>query len=326
VSVPQFVTPAPKPAAPTAPAPAPQFTPLKRDVGTPKREDNFGFYEVAATPTESIVISTWGLEKCGKTNIALTAPGDIVYMNANYGDAGVVDKFLGKKKVFRYDIEQGKWNKGMSKADTMALYVPIWERFKEAWFHALDRKLGRTYVIDTADEIYELIRLARLGAITQVMPEHYGPVYDEYESVVKAPLSYRVNAIYIHRADKEYKTPEREEAELPPAPPPPGSGTDPVFIAAAPPKGGGNRKEWTGAYVRKGYKHMANIAELNVHQYRTPTNGFGLKIESCRNRPELDGIHLADEKNAAGVFVPSQCTFQFLAMLANPNTDPKVWL
>ncbi len=52
-------------------------------------------------------------------------------------------------------------------------------------FKALESKEIKSIVIDTASEAWELVRLARFGKLTQVMPQHYGPVNTEFRDMIK---------------------------------------------------------------------------------------------------------------------------------------------
>lgn len=273
-----------------------------------------GWYEVSEeSKLDSVVVGISGQEKSGKTSFAFTAPTPIAYFNLNFGDAGVIEKYVRARRqpgkgapILRYDVKMPAYQKSLKQDQAVRLYEPIWEKAKEAFMSIMDSGKVRTIILDTADELYDLIRLARFGKLTQVAKESYHVVYAELEEVLKRPLYVNgLNAIYISKSEKEYK-PE----------------VDPMTGKIIK----GSRSEWTGGYTRKGYKSLGFITQINLESFRTPAGGFAIRVDNSRFNPSVDGMVIAaDEKNQNGSLVQNYCTFPMVAMQTAPDIDPKNW-
>lgn len=234
-----------------------------------------------------LIISVEALEKSGKTNFAFTAPGPIGYLPFDVGDEGVIQKFQENKTILvptesydaRFDGNEPKIEAGRE-----------WKRFYDDYLRAL--KSLRSVVIDTGSESWDLLRLARLGKLTQVMPTKYVEVNQEFRDFVRAAYDHNANLIILHKQKAEW-----------------------VNDAA----GKGSK---TGRHERAGFADMGFLVQINLHAYRLPEKdrgdddlGFRLKIKDCRQNPEIAGMELENE----------MCNFQFLASLVYPEIDPVAW-
>ena len=157
-----------------------------------------GFKKPNTEVRPRLIISLEGLSKAGKTHFALTAPDPICFFNLDKGIEGVIHKFVQKKEIFvsNYPIPLDP----RDKYPDMNKVIPVWEQFKADYVTALESGV-KTIVIDTATEANELIKLARLGKLTQILPFNYIPVNYEFKALIDQALicPKNVNVIFIHK-------------------------------------------------------------------------------------------------------------------------------
>lgn len=267
---------------------------------------NAGFIVVKrnATPTYRLIISSRAREKHGKTHFALTMPNPVAYISYDMGDEGMIEKFAdeGKvihrcelpKPVFRKPIS-GEDMKKREEAETkskLAQYEEHWLKGRDAFESAVGNKDIRSIIVDTNSEFYESIRLARLGKLTQVMPQHYGPVKEEFRNVMQL-AKYRkdINVIFIHKMKKEYKENSKGDSN------------------------------WTGKWEMQGFDDMGYIAQVIITHLREPLNTggvrFGIRIDDCRQNPDVIGLELWSDEG--------MCDFANLGMVVFPQSSEEDW-
>ena len=144
-----------------------------------------------------IILSIAGLEKQGKTHFALTAPGPIAMFSTDIGEEGVVTKFTDDKDVYIMSVARVDEDDPEQAEDE-------YERFHKAYISMLRGNDVRTIILDTATEIWELLRMARFGKLTQVMPYQYGPVNAEYRALIREAYNYDKNLILLHKMKAQY--------------------------------------------------------------------------------------------------------------------------
>lgn len=202
-----------------------------------------------------IILSIEGLEKQGKTHFALTAPGPIAMFSTDIGEEGVVSKF-GDKDIWVMSIDRVD--------DDSAEEAPKeYARFKKAYVDLLRGKDVRTVILDTATEIWEILRMARFGRMTQVMPYQYGPVNAEYRALIRMAYDYNKNLILLHKMKPKYVNDKR-----------------------------------TAEYERSGFGDTGFLTQVNAWIYRySPEDGgeFVIYIKDCRQNPDLAGEELVGE-------------------------------
>lgn len=200
-----------------------------------------------------LIMSVAGLEKQGKTHFALTAPGPIAMFSTDIGEEGVVEKFIDEKEIYLMSIDRVD--------EDAAEQAPTeFERFRKAYKEMLRGKEVRTIVVDTATEIWELLRMARFGRLTQVMPYQYGPVNAEYRALIRDAYNYDKNLILLHKMKAQYINDKR-----------------------------------TGEYERAGFSDTGFLVQINSQIYRySPDDGgdFVLWVRDCRQNPDLAGQEL----------------------------------
>jgi len=193
-----------------------------------------------------IIISVSGLEKQGKTHFGFSAPGPIAYFSTDIGDEGVVEKFMADKKIEIMEIDRE------AQADKE------WKRFLDASNYALSGNDFRTIIYDTATELWELLRLARFGKLTQVMPYQYGPVNKEYRDFIKSFYRHDKNVVLLHKMKAEYIADKR-----------------------------------TGNYERAGFSDTGFLVQVNAQMWRYGVEDGGdfvCSVRDCRQNPDIAGM------------------------------------
>lgn len=208
-----------------------------------------GFVDADPSVQDRMIVSVRGLEKQGKTHFALTAPDPIAVFSLDIGTEGVVSKFKrdGKKIIIKDLSTGGDADEGEK----------VWEGFKKAYSACLQDSQVKTVVIDTETELWELIRLARFGKLTQVMPYHYGPVNGEYRKVIREAYDSSKNLILLHKMKPKYVNDKR-----------------------------------TNEYERAGFNDVGFLAQVNCQVYRDPVDEggeFNLEILDCRQNADASG-------------------------------------
>jgi len=200
-----------------------------------------------------IVVSISGLEKCGKSHFALTAPGPIAFFSIDTGEEGVLNKFTKTKDVWIKEI-------AMADEDHVEASVKELDEFKKSYYFTLHSKDVRTIIVDTATELWEILRLARFGRLTQVMPYQYGPVNKEYRMLIREAYKYDKNIILLHKMKAAYVNDKK-----------------------------------TGDYERAGFADTGFLVQVNaqVYRYAREDGGdFAIYIKDCRQNPDLAGEEL----------------------------------
>ena len=245
-----------------------------------------GFTDKPGMDLPSLSICSSGLEKKGKTHFAFTAPGPIAVIASDTGTLEIADKFRRQGKAVyyaEYEMPRGSGSARQAAAEK------TWNKVEDFIYGVAEERSIRTFIGDTGTEFWELLRLARFGKLTQVMPHHYGPVNEEFQSMVKR-IAKRpgLNSIWIHKAKKEYKTNKE------------------------------GKDAWTGRHERAGFGDMGYLCDVVItHHFDTETREFYLKVaDSRKNTQELIGLELRAE----------MCDFPTLAQLAYPESDPSYWL
>lgn len=214
-----------------------------------------GFSKASNKIIPRLIAAVSGLEKQGKTSFALSAPGPIIYFNFDFGLEGVISKYASDKDIYVKEYR-------FSRVLTPDKFITLWSGFATDYYNALKSK-ARTIIIDTATEAWELLRLARFGKLTQVMPFHYGPVSAEYLTLIREGYSYDKNVLLLHKEKKQYVN-----------------------------------DKFTGDYERAGFSNTGFLVQSNLEVYREGLDGdFFLKIDDCRQNSALGGMEfpLTDE-------------------------------
>jgi hypothetical protein len=226
-----------------------------------------GFNKVSTKILPRLIAAVSGLEKQGKTSFALSAPGPIIYFNFDYGLEGVANHYAHGKDIY---VKEYKF----SRNDTADKYITLWSAFNND-FHSALKSNARTVVVDTATEAWELLRLARFGKLSQVMPHHYGPVNAEYTTLIRAGYSYDKNVILLHKLKKQYVN-----------------------------------DQFSGKYERAGFTNTGFLVQTNLEVYRDGLDGqFFVKVIDCRQNSMLGGMEFEISDRSGGFGFLAQLVF-----------------
>jgi len=267
-----------------------------------------GIKRVVENPNKRLIVSTRAQPKCGKTHFATTAPGPIFYLNIDQGDEGVVDKQIAKnphKAIYKKDLFIPKGGKDRD-------HAKLWKEFTDTWEAVIDSGKFRTVAVDTAGDLWELLRLVRFGKLEQVPPEKYGPVTIEYCEMMNLPKQDpTLNAVYIHKLKKQYSRGGKKA------------------------DGGQARGDWTGQWELKGCAELSYVSQVNIEQYRLDQfNGirpFGIRVIDSRVNPDCDGLELTTigpgPINSPEDADPTMdvCDFANLGLNLYSDSEPKDW-
>lgn len=243
-----------------------------------------GFKRVNSVPKPRLIVSVEGLDKVGKTAFALSAPGPIAYLETDMGTEGVIEKFQADKVILSPAAYESRFEGGAAKNDAEKEF----NRFEKEFRLALANT--RSVVIDTASDIWEMLRMARFGKLTQVKPHHYAPVNAEYKDLITSAYDSEANLILLHKLKATWA------------------------------EGSDGKSSKTGQFERQGFADTGYLVQVNVRCWREEERepgdlGFRMQVLNCRSNPEIAGEVLANE----------MITFQTLGMLAKPDVDPSVW-
>jgi hypothetical protein len=205
-----------------------------------------------------LVVLASGLQKHGKNHWGFTAPGPIALHafdegwddTANKfikGFAGSVPKII---KVCEYDVPEAVDKKRSVSLEEEA--DKIWSNFVANYRWSLDN--FRSVIIDTSTEMWELLRLARFGALSTGQTTSFGPVNAEMRKLLREAYNHNANVIFLQKLGKNYVN-----------------------------------REWDGTYTPKGFGDMAYEVQVVVRLWREDPNVFHAMVEDCRQKPELNG-------------------------------------
>jgi len=213
-----------------------------------------GFVDAKTIKTKRrLIVSVEGPQKTGKTHQLLTAPDPIAFFDMDIGTEGVVTKFPDKQVwVAQYDYHT-------LKGPDISSIIAMWERMKANFLAMLVHPEVKTIGVDTGTEMWELIRMARLGKLTQVMPHHYGPVNAEFRDLIRQSYASGKNVILIHKVKAEYVNDKR-----------------------------------TGKLERAGFSDIGFLVQVNLRAWREDGN-FGFTIIDCRHNPKLNGMEFSGD-------------------------------
>lgn len=260
---------------------------------TSKKDTSWGrFEQVSRDERYRIIGGSQGPGGSGKTHFWLTAPEPIAVMLFDpIGLEGLVSQPLFHDKdirVIEYDFNPGK----VKQDDRAQKATDALNQFLEDWQTAL--KLARTIIWDKEDHIWEMLRYARLEAVSGA-PATYYELNLEYRGWFQDAANAGVNLGVIRGMKEKW-------------------GSRPN------PKTGAMQGYATGEMEARGMKEVPELVQVYLdHKWEQERKAFITTIhEKCRigNATEMIGT---EHENL---------DFQTLAFLLYPETidTPEVWL
>lgn len=236
-----------------------------------------------------MVLSIEGLDKCGKTHLALTAPGPMGYLNFDRGLKGVIEKFQSQKRITVFNYEPVSQLVGQGDD----AYDRAYAQFQADYRYCL--KTFRTTVVDTLSEGWGSLRLAEFGKLAQVMPHHYTKPNMIIKGLIDEIYEYPdKNLILVHSMKDEYINDKK-----------------------------------TGKYEIDGFKKIYHVVQMAVRlrkiyipaDERTEDEPESVKlfmdIKACRQNLEIEGTTI---EGPGPMF-----DFSNLAQLVFPNSTAADW-
>ena len=223
-----------------------------------------------ATPRKRrIAAIIGGIEKTGKTTLAGSGDDPVYLLSIDRGSEVLALKSAGRQIYMRKYLSPREAQPGQ--------HEQVWAQFKSDFYGVL--KVGKgTLIVDTETSMYEIIRLARFGKLTQVTPEQYGPINAELTAMMDAAFETEMNIIMVRRTAAEYAGRQR-----------------------------------TGGWEDRGWNQMPFIMDMRIWTYRCMAgmcqvmrmdgkstlhpagNGFHARIRDSRWRHELVGMDYSTE-------------------------------
>lgn len=159
-----------------------------------------------SVPTPKVVvprmsIATRAPTKCGKSHWAImTTPEPVAVIALDPGTQQIISQAVNQgRQLIVKGIDHSRKN-------DQATAKLLWQEFRTACKSVAQNKAIRTLVIDTGTEVWEMLRLAEFGKLTQVKGIHYGGINADYSSFIDELYYLRpdLNFIYVHKAKKDY--------------------------------------------------------------------------------------------------------------------------
>jgi hypothetical protein len=201
-----------------------------------------------------LIMDLHGMEREGKTTLALSAPSPIAYLQLDPGGEDIVPKIrrkYPKKQIYlsKYYVDM---RPNMTVSEVEALATPMWQRFTKDYEAALTQ--FRSIIVDTHTEAWELLRLAEFGKVAQIKPIHYGPVNAEFRRLLRIPYNNSCNVIFVHKMKRTYKD-----------------------------------DKWNGQMERAGFGGVGYEVQIEARCFWDAEDGYQTEIINCRQNAELRG-------------------------------------
>jgi hypothetical protein len=242
------------------------------------------YKRVTINPPDRLVLSIDSLPKYGKTHFCCTAPGPIAFHNFDLGLEGVVEDFKDKEIYnFEYQVPMSAMLPGSEFSSMASASEKVWKEYLRNFRDTLSKM--RTVVVDTGTEAWALVRLARLGKLTSILPIQYTAVNAEFRQLIQLALGQnKTNVIFTHKVKDVYKDDKK-----------------------------------TGEVERAGFGEIEYDVQTVLKATRDYTKAgvdqFGIEVAACRANLSATGKR----------FVGTDCTFAKVACAIYPSTTEENW-
>jgi len=260
----------PQPAAATAgesAEPAPSV--IRRPTPRPAASVKSTFVRSSAVTKERLIMSIEGEEKSGKSHTGLTAQTPIFVHSFDIGLEGVISKFDKDKEIYVAEYELTIQPGAGSAQEVAEAADEVWNQFVANYRDSLasTRNAG-TVIWDSSTECWELLRLARFGKLTQVMPHQYTSVNAEMRDLIREAYA-STNMIHLIKKVDQYEN----------------------YVDSQ----GREKGRKTGLKEPKQFKDLPFLVQTITEVERVGAADFQLTIKDCRQNPEVNGVTIPND-------------------------------
>lgn len=161
---------------------------------------------VKDTKPKGILICTEGQQKTGKTEFGLSMPDGTFILNLNHGFEGVIEKHVKTGREYYMKSLQIPFSnlpgQGFVILSTEA--ATVWKEAVLSVREAIADPDIKSIFIDTGSELWDLLRIARLGKLAQVIPIQYAAVNAEFRQLEQLLLCSGKYVVMSHKTKPEY--------------------------------------------------------------------------------------------------------------------------
>ncbi len=217
------------------------------------------------------IFNIQGLEKSGKTSLALSLPKPIGLIALEKRTLDTAIPYIKRGEVAVMDFTRLRLKEVSKNRQTTAVeYKEAWNQVVGAIHGVLDSPFLKSLVIDPATDYYDLGRLAHLGALQGVLSREYGIFYAELKSLFWDMYESSKSVAVVHRLQNEYIADKK-----------------------------------TGRYVLDGWNQMPDQVQVNVTAWRNPAdNSFHATIDNCGINANLNGTDWVNEMANLEMIIP----------------------
>lgn len=162
---------------------------------------------VKETKPKGLFISIEGLQKTGKTDFGLSLPDPLFVLNLNQGLEGVIEKHVKSgKEIYSLDlpIPLSKDLPGMPFTILSGAASETWRKAILTLQEVLKDPYIKGIFIDTGSELWDLLRIARLGKLAAVLPVQYTAVNAEFRQLTQLLCCSEKMIVMSHKVKPEY--------------------------------------------------------------------------------------------------------------------------
>ena len=152
-------------------------------------------------------MSVDGLPKCGKSEFGLSMPNPLFVLDLNQGLTGIIEKHVkAGRNIYAQNI-QIPYSKELPGGAFTILSTAAAEQWRKGILllqESLREPEIKSIFIDTGSELWDLLRIARLGKLAQILPVQYAAVNAEFRQLLQVLLCCGKNVVLSHKVKPEY--------------------------------------------------------------------------------------------------------------------------
>lgn len=217
------------------------------------------FTETEDTVKQRLIVAIDGETGSGKNRLAFSFPDPIAFLSfdPNYATT-LKEARQHRKRIYRAAYTLPVIKPDGRNAEAIASTAgDLWDKVAVDFMGAVRDSKVQTIIVDTATELFELIKLAIYGKTVQVVQRDLGHAYATYRQFIREVESSDKNLVLIHKMKDEYRADKA-----------------------------------TGNRIRAGYKDTAYSVTTEVLMEKDASEPFPdryhARIIKCHLRPEIE--------------------------------------